>query len=132
MADGLQVDVSRAAAGAGIHFPVFLSRAVYLDCVAVRSRVADRDEAGRLWDLLWMLRPVTLGVCPGPERWPVTLFVPGDDACPHLIRLAAICGPLDLDDPSPAITVLLPGEAWTLAAEPYAVQDWSLALALVP
>src|SRR5437868_5599839 len=56
IADGFQVEVSKVAAEAGISFPVFLTRAVYDSFVIVPPGVTAQDEAGRLWDIVWMLR----------------------------------------------------------------------------
>src|ERR1035438_9146135 len=56
VADGVQVDVTKTAQEAGIKFPVFLTRTVFEACVAVPPDVAGQDEAGRLWDVVWMLR----------------------------------------------------------------------------
>jgi hypothetical protein len=36
--------------------------------------------------------------------------VRNDNHRPRLVKLVAMCGPLDIDDPAPAITVLLPDE----------------------
>ena len=54
--DGEQVDVSATAAEAGIRFPVFLTRRVFNNYVAVPPEAIGQDEAGRLWDIVWMLR----------------------------------------------------------------------------
>jgi len=56
IADGIQVEVTKTAQEAGIKFPVFLTRAVFENYVAVPSGVTGQDEAGRLWDLVWMTR----------------------------------------------------------------------------
>src|ERR1039458_827622 len=55
-ADGLQVEVSKVAQEAGIRFPVFLTRAVYDSFVLIPPGVTGQDEAGRLRDVVWMLR----------------------------------------------------------------------------
>ena len=47
---------------------------------------------------------------PGVERITVALYVRNDDRAARLIKLIAVCGPLDLDNPQPAITVMLPDE----------------------
>jgi hypothetical protein len=52
VADGCQVDVTKTAQEAGIKFPVFLTRAVYDNYVAVPQGVTGQDEAGRLWDVI--------------------------------------------------------------------------------
>src|SRR5688572_3141469 len=56
IADGFQVEVSKVAREAGITHPVFLTRAVYDSFVLVPPGVTAQDEAGRLWDIVWMLR----------------------------------------------------------------------------
>jgi len=44
------------------------------------------------------------------HRLPVALYVRNDNRRAKLIKLVATCGPLDMDDPQPAITVMLPDE----------------------
>jgi hypothetical protein len=110
VADGVQVEVSKVAAEAGIKLPVFLTRAVFDQFVAVPPGVTAQDEAGRLWDIVWMLRFAILRSRPGAERIPVALYVRNDDRAAKLVKLIAQCGPLDIDDPQPAITVMLPDE----------------------
>jgi hypothetical protein len=111
VADGVQVEVTKTAAEAGIKFPVFLTRGVFDSFVTVPPGVTGQDEAGRLWDIVWMLRFAILRVRPGVQRIPVALYVrQSDTQRPQLIKLIATCGPLDIDDPQPAITVMLPDE----------------------
>ena len=69
-----------------------------------------QDEAGRCWDLVWLTRFAILRARPGVTRLPVALYVRNDNRRARLVRLVAVCGPLDIDDPAPAITVLLPGQ----------------------
>ncbi len=54
--DGVLIDVSAVAREAGIRFPVALTAAVWAKCVAVPPGVESQDEAGRLWEVLWLLR----------------------------------------------------------------------------
>ncbi len=110
IADGVQVEVSTVAAEAGIRFPVFLTRGVYDAYVTVPEGVTAQDESGRLWDVMWMLRFAILRAKPGAARIPVALYVRNDNHRAKLVKLVATCGPLDIDDPAPAITVSLPGE----------------------
>ena len=116
LADGVQVEVTTTAKEAGISFPVFLTRTVFEAYVTVPPGVPGQDEAGRLWDIVWMLRFAILRARPGAEggatctRIPVALYVRNDDRRARLIKLVATCGPLDIDDPQPAITVMLPDE----------------------
>ena len=110
VADGVQVEVTKTAHEAGIRFPVFLTRTVFDAYVAVPPDVAGQDEAGRLWDIVWMLRFAILRSRPGTDRIPVALYVRNDNRRATLIKLVATCGALDIDDPQPAITVMMPDE----------------------
>ena len=110
VAVGVQVDVTTTAKEAGIRFPVFLTRGVYDAYVTVPPAVEWQDEAGRLWDVLWLLRTAMKVSLPGQNRISFELYVQNDHRGPQLVMLEALCGPLDFDDPSPAVTVMLPGE----------------------
>ncbi len=110
VADGMQVEVTKIAQEAGIRFPVFLTRTAYDAYVAVPPGVSCQDEAGRLWDILTMTRFAIIRARPGCDRLPVALYVRNDNRAPRLVRLTAACGPLDIDDPQPAITIMLPDE----------------------
>ena len=110
VADGVQVEVSKVAAEAGIKFPVFITRTVFASFVAVPEGVSGQDEAGRLWDIVWMLRFAIRNAQHGQSRLPFALYVRNDSHKPRLIKLIATCGALDIDDAQPAITVMLPDE----------------------
>jgi hypothetical protein len=113
VADGVQVEVTKTAQEAGIRFPVFLTRAVFDAYVAVpggSAQAPGQDEAGRLWDIVWMLRFAIQRTRRGAERLPFALYVRNDHRAAKLIKLIAVAGPLDIDAPSPAITVMLPDE----------------------
>src|SRR5689334_16851328 len=79
VADGVLVEVTKTAAEAGIKFPVFITRGVFEQYVAVPPNVAGQDEAGRLWDIVWMLRFAILRARPGVQRVPVALYVRNDN-----------------------------------------------------
>jgi hypothetical protein len=91
-----------------------------LTYVSVPPGVTAQDEAGRLWDLVWMTRFAIIRLSrrngakadsrPGVDRLPVALYVRNDDVRSRLVKLVAVCGPLDLDDPAPAITLMMPDE----------------------
>ena len=110
VADGVQVEVTKTAQEAGISFPVFLTRTVFDAYVAVPEGVSGQDEAGRLWDIVWMLRFAIIRSRSHTDRVPVALYVRNDNHRAKLVKLIAQCGPLDMDDAQPAITVLMPGE----------------------
>ena len=110
VADGVQVEVSKTAQEAGIRFPVFLTRTVFDAYVTVPPGVQCQDEAGRLWDVVWMTRFAIMRSRGHTDRLPVALYVRNDNRAAKLVKLIATCGPLDIDDPQPAITVMLPDE----------------------
>ncbi len=110
VADGVQVDVTKTAKEAGISFPVFLTRTVFDAYVAIPPDVQGQDEAGRLWDIVWMLRFAIIRSHGHADRVPVALYVRNDNHRAKLVKLIATCGPLDMDDPQPAITCMMPDE----------------------
>ena len=110
VADGFQIEVTKTAREAGIKYPMFLTRAVFDNYVAVHEGVAGQDEAGRLWDLVWMTRMAVLRAPNGGERVLVELHVRNDNGPARLVKLLAVCGPLDIDDPEPAFTLMMPDE----------------------
>ena len=120
VADGVQVEVTKTAQEAGIKYPLFLTRAVFDKYVAVPEGVSGQDEAGRLWDVVWMLRFAIRKAQHGQTRLPFALYVRNlsrrseakadDNRKPRLIKLIATCGALDSDDAQPAITLMLPDE----------------------
>jgi hypothetical protein len=110
--DGFLIDVSSLAREAGISFSVALTQGAWADCVewsgADSKRQTYQDEAGRLWDVLWMLK---LAARRGGSEIRFQLYrVPrgGRGVKPRLTVLKAICGPGDQGEP--VITIMLPGE----------------------
>lgn len=105
--DGILVDVSATAREAGIKFPVAMTRTVWTQYVEVPRNVICQDEAGRLWDILWMLKCAARN---GGSEILYKLHVRNDnrDRTPPLVTLKAMCGPGD--DMAPVITIMLPEE----------------------
>ena len=108
LADGVLVDVTPTAGEAGIRHPVALTRAVWSLYVAVPDGVRGQDEAGRLWDLLWVSRHAIRMARPGTSIVLYQLHVRNDSRKPRPVTLKAVCGPDDYG--SPCITVMLPDE----------------------
>lgn len=114
--DGMLVDVSEVAREAGFRFPVAMTAAAWGDCVEWSDEDSKRqtyqDEAGRLWDVLWM------GMCAARSaasrnisQASFSLYrVPrgGRGMQPRLTQLKLVVGPGD--DGEPVITVMLPNE----------------------
>lgn len=128
IADGSLIEVTATADEAGIRWPVALTASAWIDAVAWSPTIEDRksectgqDEAGRLWDVLTMLRLRLLRAAreqraAGTEPTPSTrlaftlLRVPaeGRGVRPRTAVLHAVIGPDD--DGRPCVTVMLPEE----------------------
>jgi hypothetical protein len=104
------VDVSSTAREAGFTFPVALTAAAWERCVAVPPGVVCQDESGRLWDVLTLLRfAIRRNTGKGTEvRFGVHVRTDNRERTPPLVRLKALCGPVD--DGGPVITVMMPDE----------------------
>jgi hypothetical protein len=76
----------------------------------VPPNVTGQDEAGRLWDIVSMLRFAIKSGRSDGDRIAYSLYVRNDNRRPRLVDLVASCGALDIDNPQPAITVMLPDE----------------------
>lgn len=112
--DGEQVDVSSLAKEAGFKYPVFITRTVFYNYITPNEESASygQDEIGRLWDVLNMLRyAVQYKMFKGTSTDQLmfgVLFVMGRKR--KKVELKANVGALDIDDPQPAITIMLPNE----------------------
>ena len=103
------IDVSTVARLAGITYPVALTSASWGRCVTVPPGVECQDEAGRLWDVLFLLRLAIGRSDGGPEvRFGVHVRDDIRERTPPLVRLKAVCGPGDRGEP--VITVMLSSE----------------------
>ena len=109
LADGVLIDVSTVAREAGITYPVALTSAAWGRCVTVPPGVECQDEAGRLWDVLFLLALAIHRSDGGAEvRFGVHVRDDNSEGTPPLVRLKAVCGPDDQGEP--VVTVLLPEE----------------------
>jgi hypothetical protein len=88
---------------------VSLTSAASERCITVPPGVLCQDEAGRLWDVLFLLR-LAIGRSDGGRVVPFAVHVRNDnrERTPPLVRLKAVAGPDD--DGAPYITVMLPEE----------------------
>ena len=111
--DGVLVDVSEIAREAGVRIPVAITRAAWADCVAWNDadnkRQCYQDEAGRLWDVVWMLSVAARRATSSEIRFQL-YRVPrgGRGVRPRLVTLKAVCGAGD--DAEPVITIMQPSE----------------------
>ena len=106
--DGVLIDVTETAREAGFRVPVAMTPAAWAACVEIPAGVTCQDEAGRLWDVLTMLRYAGRGRAGEGSTVFFDVLVLNDAESPKPIRLKAVCGPND--DLSPCVTVMLPDE----------------------
>ena len=115
LADGMLIDVSAAARRAGIVVPVAVTEAAWRDCVAWSEadsvRQVPQEEAGRLWDLLFLARVALAQIngYGGEVRYKLRR-VPrdGQSVRASATRLKLVLGPGDAGEP--VLTVMLPEE----------------------
>jgi len=109
--DGVLVDVSESleCKQLGFKCSVALTRAVWDKYVEVPKGVTGQDQAGRLWDVAWMLRSAALSGARGTQIL-FSLHVRNDnrEGTPPLVKLKAVYGPGD--NMEPCITVMEPDE----------------------
>ena len=77
--DGVLIDASAVAREAGIRYPVALTAAVWERCVAVPPGLVCQDEAGRLWNVLTILRHAVRGQRDGAHELRFGVHVRNDN-----------------------------------------------------
>lgn len=124
IADGVLADAGDMAREAGWKIPVALTAAAWSDCVEwteddSKRKRCGQDEAGRLWDVLWMSMIAAkrhIARCEthpdtDPSRCRMSVYrIPreGRGIVPRLTELKIIID--GGDDGEPVATILLPGE----------------------
>lgn len=119
LADGFLVSVPEGTAReAGFTIPVVMSRGAWDDCVAwdegpegnvdPAKPATGQDEAGRLWDVLWLAGKAARRASDDNMAVFDVLRVPahGRGVTPKPVRLWATVGPGD--DGSPLVTIMRP------------------------
>ncbi|MBV8248477.1 MAG: hypothetical protein JO200_08490 [Comamonas sp.] len=115
IADGLLIDVTETAREAGFTVPVAITRAAWADCVewtaeTDKRKATHQDEAGRLWDVVYMARLAARARGDQPRRLFELYRVPveGRGNKPRRVALAMHIGPGDTC--APVITIGMPNE----------------------
>ena len=109
IADGYQVlltgDYAGLARDIGWKYPVYLTRGVWdLAEQAAASETDENDLSGVLWDILMVAR-FGEEITDDTRKFYVTLKTVGRHRR-HLFYVQV--GPTDIDDPAPAITIMMP------------------------
>ncbi|MGD0816191.1 MAG: hypothetical protein ABSA83_21575 [Verrucomicrobiota bacterium] len=92
---------------AGVACPLFLSKRVYFELVETRSN--DQNKDAKLHEIMVALDRAHKKASPGTVWFPVSYPVanpPRCVACNEPLSLVAVIGPVSLDDPQPAITLV--------------------------
>lgn len=115
IADGVLIDVTETAKGAGWKWPVALTAAAWADFVAWSNEDTLRkgwpqDEAGRLWDVLWIGRLGIKAAGDSDRALFSFLRVAREGASRKAVEVQARihCGPGDAGEP--VITIMMPDE----------------------
>ncbi|MCD5348435.1 DUF6573 family protein [Agromyces sp. S2-1-8] len=115
LVDGVLVDATDTARQAGYTVPVALTRGAWAAAVEWSRDDGLQDEAGRLWDVLWMGLHAAKRSGRGQNRVEYTVHVvPNDDdgasgySRASVVTLALHIGPGD--NAEPVMTIMLPNE----------------------
>ena len=113
--DGVLVDVSETAREAGFKVPVAVTRAVWNQYIKWTdedtNKQTSQDEAGRLWDVLWVLMCAIKMRSSETDQVIYELYVisrDGKSRTPKCIKLKSFIGGGDKREP--LITIMLPTE----------------------
>ncbi len=116
LADGVLIDVAAMAREAGFRVHVALTAGAWEQAVAWtqddnRRKGVANDEAGRLWDVLWMARHQARRLTAGRREMLFQFYaIPrgGRGQRPRLMTLKAVMGPGDAGEP--VLTIMQPAE----------------------
>ncbi len=108
LADGVLKDVTKTSQEAGIKYATVLTAAAWATCVTVPPDVTWNDEAGRLWDVVTVLR-FAMQTARNADRVDFQVSVQTSALAHETVNLYAVCHPDD-DGRTPVITVMLRGE----------------------
>lgn len=101
-------DLAVLARQAGYKYPVYVTSGVWnLVEMAVANKKHCNDTTGVMWDILYMSIKASTPIDRRTSRFQVIITGTGRKRYHEMI---AECGPTDLHDPTPCITIRLPNE----------------------
>lgn len=100
IADGIMVDASYDKGAAVYNTPVFVTAPLWAEITRGAGKEAETASA-RLWDVCWMAAKASKAISPSAR---VTRVKVGRRS----LIVRAECGPVDIDDARPAITLGFP------------------------
>ena len=111
LADGVQVDVSQTAEQAGFRIPVFMTDTVFNGYVHVPEGMEGyENEDDRLKHILVALHNAIANSKTQQDRLHFRIYVCNNLRGAEIIDLYSVCAAVDIDDPAPSITIMLPHE----------------------
>jgi len=112
--DGVLVDLMQGETGelvkeAGFKFPIAMTATAFGQWIepSENDQREGQSIAGRLWDMLFLLRHAIKGAKAGSDQLAFS-FIVRKDGRQHTARLKSICGPGDQGEP--VLTIMLPDE----------------------
>jgi len=107
--DGILVDVTKQAKELGFKYPVAVTNNVWASCISwdAEKEKAVQDEAGRLYDVLWIAM-ITAKRTKGEQAFFDVFHIPNGGMLPSPVTLKSVCGPGDKAEP--VITIMRPWE----------------------
>jgi hypothetical protein len=108
--DGQQREVTVFAKEEGFKFRVFLTQNAWAEAVRVPEGVICQDERGRLHDVFWMLHCAIKAMKKNDSLlwFSVKVRVGNAERAFKTVKLMSQCGPVDIDDPAPSLTIMMP------------------------
>jgi hypothetical protein len=108
IADGVLVDVTKMAKEAGFKWPVAITSELH----TVISNIPEeyrkyQNYKGRLWDLLY-IGCLEARMCGSASQISYRLIMHHENK--KFLDVKMVCVPIGMDDPSPAITIMMPEE----------------------
>jgi hypothetical protein len=108
--DGTLIDVTNTAKEAGFLVPVALTATVWGDCISWSQedsvRVVHQEEAGRLWDVVWMAGLAGRQNLDGEGRVPFAVYrVPRDSKTGRPVAVALLLDLSPGDEGEPVVTI---------------------------
>ncbi len=104
-----QFDISGLALGAGFKFPVFLTSRVS-NIIEESLIYGANSYEGVIWDILMVLK-YQIKIEKAANLITFKVVINWQNEQNKTFDLLAECAPLDIDDPRPAITIMLPAES---------------------
>jgi hypothetical protein len=110
LADGFHREITDIAKEEGFKHRTFITQNAWARAIKVPEGVVGQDERGRLHDVLMMLH-FAIKAMKKPDNllsFEVLVRVSNREHGLRKVKLLSQCGPVDIDDPAPSITIMLP------------------------